>query len=57
MLNRPDGRAATSEARIWLFQTGKDSEKPIVYYYAALIRTRIMAGDILTDFKEYLYYD
>ncbi len=31
VLNRMDGRGATSQARIWLIQTGKECETPIGY--------------------------
>ena len=43
VLNRTDGREATSQARIWLFQTVKGSEKLIVYYHTDLTRARVVA--------------
>lgn len=43
VLNRTDGREATSQARIWLFQTVKGSEKLIVYYHKDLTRARVVA--------------
>ena len=57
VLNRTDGREATSQARIWLFQTVKGSKKPIVYYHADLTRARVVAEQLLTGFKGYLHCD
>lgn len=57
VLNRTDGREATSQARIWLFQTVKGSEKLIVYYHTDLTRARVVAEQLLTGFKGYLHCD
>ena len=55
VLNRTDGRAPTSQARIWLFQTVKGSQKPIVYYHADLTRARVVSKQLLTEFKGYFH--
>ena len=57
VLNRTDGRDATSQARIWLIQTGKECETPIVYYHADLTRARVVAEQLLDGFKGYLHCD
>lgn len=57
ILNRPDGRSATSEARIWLVRTIKEAEHPVVYYHASLTRERSVAVKLLNGFKGYLICD
>lgn len=57
VLNRTDGRDATSQARIWLFQTVKGSEEPIVYYHADFTRARVVAEQLLSRFEGYLHCD
>lgn len=57
VLNRTDGRDATAQARIWLVQTGKACETPIVYYHADLTRARTVAEQLLSGFKGYLHCD
>ena len=57
ILNRSDGKPATSEARIWAFRTTQSSEKPIIFYYASLTRSRQVAEKVLNDFSGYLHCD
>ena len=57
VLNRTDGCDATTQARIWLIQTGKECEIPIVYYHADLTRARVVAEQLLNRFKGYLHCD
>ena len=38
ILNRMDGKPATSQARIWLVRTIKNAEHPVAYYHADLTR-------------------
>ena len=57
ILNRTDGKSATSQARIWLFRTIKNTEHPVAYYHADLTRERVVATTILEGFKGYLHCD
>ena len=57
ILNRADGKPATSQARVWLFRTIKNTEHPIAYYHADLTRERAVATTILEGFKGYLHCD
>ena len=57
ILNRADGKPATSQARIWLFRTIKNTEHPVAYYHADLTRERVVATTILEGFKGYLHCD
>ncbi|MGL4373284.1 MAG: IS66 family transposase, partial [Turicibacter sp.] len=57
ILNRLDGRDATSQARMWLFRTTVKAKEPIVYYHAALTRERSVAAEVLNGFKGYLNCD
>lgn len=57
ILNRPDGRPATSVAKIWLVRTMKGAEHPIIYYHADLTRERSVAVKLLDGFKGYLHCD
>ena len=57
ILNRADGKPATSQARFWLFRTIKNTEHPIAYYHADLTRERAVATTILERFKGYLHCD
>ncbi len=51
ILNRPDGKSATSEARIWLIRTIKDASHPIVFYHADLTRAKSVILTLLRSFK------
>lgn len=55
ILNRADGKPATSQSRIWLFRTIKHAEHPVAYYHADLTRERAVATTILEGFKGYLH--
>ena len=57
ILNRMDGKPATSQARIWLVRTIKNAEHPVAYYHADLTRERAVATTILEGFKGYLHCD
>ena len=57
ILNRMDGKPATSQARFWLFRTIKNAEHPVAYYHADLTRERAVATTILEGFKGYLHCD
>ena len=57
ILNRMDGKPATSQARFWLFRTIKNAEHPVAYYHADLTRERVVATTILEGFKGYLHCD
>ncbi|MGX7015055.1 IS66 family transposase [Vagococcus silagei] len=56
-LNRPDGRPASSDARIWLFQTNKNSPRPISYYHSSLTRARSNIDEVLSVYDCYLHCD
>jgi len=58
VLNRSDGKPATSDARIWLFQTLEKAAHPIIFYHASLTRERQNITDILTDsYQGYCHCD
>lgn len=57
ILRRPDGKPATSEARIWLVRTIKDAKHPVIYYHADLTRARSVAVKLLDKFQGYLHCD
>ena len=57
ILNRMDGKPATSQSRIWLFHTIKNTEHPVAYYHADLTRERAVVTTILEGFKGYLHCD
>ena len=57
ILNRMDGKPATSQARIWLVRTIKKAEHPVAYDHADLTRERAVATTILEGFKGYLHCD
>jgi transposase len=57
ILNRTDGKAATSDARIWVFRTTHQSERPIVMYHADLTRKQTVVQGVLEGFKGYIQSD
>ena len=57
ILNRSDGKPATSEARIWLIRTIKDVSHPIVFYHADLTRAKSVILELLRSFKGWLHCD
>ena len=57
ILNRSDGKPATSEARIWLIRTIKDASHPIVFYHADLTRAKSVILELLRSFKRWLHCD
>lgn len=58
ILNRSDGRPATSAGRMWLFQTLEEAEHPIVLYHSSLNRGRQNIPTVLTDkFQGYCHCD
>lgn len=57
ILQRSDGRPATSEARVWLFRTMADCVRPIILYQSALTREKKVAEEALTGFSGYLQTD
>ncbi|MBS3200348.1 transposase [Turicibacter sp. MMM721] len=57
ILNRTDGKPATSQARVWLFRTIKNAGYPIAYYHVDLTRERAVATTILEGFQGYLHCD
>lgn len=57
ILNRADGKPATSQSRIWLFRTIKNAQYPVAYYHADLTRERAVAITILEGFQGYLHCD
>lgn len=58
ILNRSDGRPATSDGRMWLFQTLDKADHPVVFYHASLTRERQNILDVLTDsFHGYCHCD
>jgi transposase len=57
VLNRTDGKPATSEARIWLATTTEDAKLPAVYYQSSLSRSQACADELLTGFRGYLHTD
>ena len=57
ILKRSDGKAATSESRIWVARTGWGAEHPVIYYHSALTRSQAEADHLLGGFKGYLQCD
>lgn len=57
ILNRPDGKPATSNARMWLFQTIEGSKTPVILYHASLDRARENIEAVLKTFEGYLHCD
>lgn len=57
ILKRPDGRPATSDARIWLFQTLESCEKPVIYYHSSLTRSRENIEEVLNTYQGYIHCD
>ena len=57
ILRRPDGRPATSEARVWLFRTMADCPTPIVLYQSTLTREKKVPEQTLANFSGYLQTD
>lgn len=57
ILKRPDGRPATADARIWLFQSSQNGIKPIVYYHASLTRSRSNIEEVLDSYRGYIHCD
>lgn len=57
ILNRPDGRPAPSDARIWLFQTIENSPRQISYYHSSLTRARSNIEEVLSVYDGYLHCD
>jgi len=57
IINRSDGKPGTSEARIWLARTTWQADHPVIYYYAALTRSRADAEILLEGFSGYLVCD
>lgn len=57
ILQRSDGRPATADARIWLFQTIESCEKPVIYYHASLTRARENIEEVLSDYQGYIHCD
>lgn len=57
VLHRSDGKPATSEARMWLFQTIEGSAKPVILYHASLNRARTNIEEVLAHYKGYLHCD
>ena len=57
ILNRSDGKAATSDSRMWIFRTTHQAKRPIVMYHADLTRKQTVAQGILKGFKGYIQSD
>lgn len=57
ILKRPDGRPATSDARIWLFQTIDSCPKPVIYYHSSLTRSRRNIEEVLDTYQGYIQCD
>lgn len=50
ILQRSDGKAATSQSRIWVTRTGMNSKKPIVLFHSTLSRSYDMAERIFSGY-------
>ena len=57
ILKRPDGRPATSDARIWLFQTDELCKKSVIYYHSSLTRARDNIEEVLSSYQGYIHCD
>lgn len=57
ILKRPDGRPATSDARIWLFQTIESCLRPVIYYHSSLTRSRSNIEEVLDTYEGYIQCD
>lgn len=57
ILNREDGKPATSDARIWLFRTSDKAEIPIILYHSSETRRFEVAENFLRGFEGTLHCD
>lgn len=57
IINRPDQKPGTSEARIWLLRSIKGEKHPVVYYHSDLTRSQAVALKLLKGFKGVLQCD
>jgi transposase len=57
ILNRSDGKKATSEARLWALHTSSEEDKPVVIYHSSLTRSRDEFKQIIGDYTGYVHCD
>lgn len=57
ILQRSDGKPATSQAYTWLFCTGQHATHPIFLYESSLTRAKSVPETFLTDYSGYLHCD
>lgn len=57
ILNRSDLKPATSDSRLWAFQTLEEEEKPVVLYHSSLTRSRDEIKEVLGAYQGYLHCD
>jgi len=57
ILDRSDGKPATSESRIWGLRTSKEADRPIIWFHSNLTRKKEVAQSILDGFQGYLLCD
>lgn len=56
-LIRSDGKPATSQSRLWVMHSSKDSDKQIAYYHASLSRSHEVTDQLLRDYSGIIQSD